>query len=133
MGVIYYDIASMVLLILNLYLYRSRSKLFISRTKVFHVLLWISLASVAMDILSVAAYKNAERLPLAFHYTVNNAFYAAHNSIPFVFFLFLLSLTDPLSGYRARSLIASSVPWAFSQALIASTPWTGSSIDSRTI
>ncbi len=125
MGVIYYDIASIVLLLLNLYLYRSRSKLFISRTKVFHVLLWISLASVTMDIVSVVAYMGAERLPLVFHYAVNNAFYAAHNSIPFVFFLFLLSLTDPLSGYRARSLISSSLPWVLSQALIASTPWTG--------
>ncbi len=125
MGVIYYDIATLLLLVVNIYLFKSRSRLFVIRTRVFSVLLYITFISAAMDLLSVLAYWNASRIDRAVHYAISVVFYAAHNSIPLTFFVFLFSLGGQPSRLSRVRWAAVALPWACSLSLILTTPLTG--------
>jgi EAL domain-containing protein (putative c-di-GMP-specific phosphodiesterase class I) len=125
MGVIYYDIAALFLLAVNLYLFFSRSRLFITQTGVFAALLMISVGSTAMDIAGVVTYWNAARFPVWFLYTINMLFYLFHNTIPLVFTLFILALTSRLDRLKRRHWILLCAPWAVSLGIILPTFTTG--------
>ncbi len=125
MGVIYYDIATILLLLVNIYLFKSRSRLFIARTRVFYILLIVTLVAALTDLASVLAYWRADRFHRAVHYALSLVFYASHNSIPLTFFVFLFTLGGrPARISRLRWAVIA-FPWAFSVSLILSTPVTG--------
>ena len=125
MGVIYYDIATILLLLVNINLFKSRSRLFIARTRVFYALLIITLVAATTDLASVLAYWHADLFPRAFHYALSLVFYAAHNSIPLTFFVFLYSLGGRPSRLSRLGRLAIALPWACSVSLILTTPATG--------
>lgn len=125
MGLVYYDIAAGFIQTLNLYLFYSRSRLFIARTRNFAVLLWVSLGATLSDVLGVVTYWDVHRYPLAAIYAINVLFYVLQNTIPPVFALFVLSIGGRQRQTGAIGRLSFYLPWAAGMGLILSTPWTG--------
>lgn len=125
MGMIYFDIAAVLINLLSIYIFFSRSRLFIDQTKYFAILLVVSLFSSVFDILGVVMYGNAAYWSLAFQYGINELYYFFQNTIPLVLTLFVLSLGGRNPGILKSLRAWIMLPWILCVAVILSTPWTG--------
>jgi EAL domain-containing protein (putative c-di-GMP-specific phosphodiesterase class I) len=125
MGAINYDIAAFFLNLMNLYLFRIKSRLFIAQTRFFALLLAISMGATVMDAISVITYQHALSIPLWILYAVNVLFYLFQNTIPLAFTLFILSLGGSLDGMRKITKLLILTPWIVSLCIILSSPITG--------
>lgn len=125
MGMIYFDIAAVFINLLSIYIFFSRSRLFIDQTKYFSILLVVSLFSSLFDILGVVTYAHAPAWSLLSLYGINALYYLFQNTIPPVFTLFVFSLggRNPFRLRYRRAIIM--IPWIIAVAVILSTPWTG--------
>jgi len=125
MGPIYYDIAATFILIMDLYLFLFRKRLFSRDTKAFGWLLVVSLGSVLTDILGVVTYWYAQSLPLWLLNAINTLYYVFQNSIAPLFALFILSLSTRLTRMKFHRRILLLLPWLASMVIILPTFHTG--------
>ena len=125
MGIIWYDIAALCILGICLYLYLSKSRLFITQNVFFGILIATVAVATVFDIAGVLAYAFIDTLPLALSYAINMTYHLAQNTIPSFFMLFLLSFGGLLEGRRILYGSLISIAWAASALLILSTPFTG--------
>jgi EAL domain-containing protein (putative c-di-GMP-specific phosphodiesterase class I) len=125
MMLVYYDIAAVFILTLNLYLFYSRSRLFIARTRSFALLLWVSLSVTLIDVLGVIAYWEVHRIPLPTIYAINVVFFILQSTIAPVFALFVLSISGRYRRIGLPGRISFFLPSAAAVVLSITTPWTG--------
>ncbi len=125
MGPIYYDSAAACILVMDLYLFLFRKRLFSRDTKVFGWLLVISLGSVLTDILGVVTYWYARSLPLWLLYAINTLYYVFQNSIAPLFALFILSLSTRLTRMKLYRRFLLLLPWLVSMSIVLPTFRTG--------
>lgn len=124
MGGINFNIAAIAIQITCIVIYMSRSKLFISETKIFMRVMGICLMTVVFDTLSVVTYWFADRLPLFFLYLINILYFYFFNTVPILIVLFIKSLGKKNSSNFYQKY-AWFLPWIISLFLIFSSPWTG--------
>lgn len=124
MGGINFNIAAIAIQITCIVIYMSRSKLFISETKIFMRVMGICLMTVLFDTLGVVTYWFADRLPLFFLYLINILYFYFFNTVPILIVLFIKSLGKKNSSNFYQKY-AWFLPWIISLFLIFSSPWTG--------
>lgn len=124
MGGINLNIAAFSIQITCIVIYLSRSKLFITETRIFFRVLVICLLTVIFDTLSVVSYWFAPNLPFWLLYSINLLYFYFYNTVPLFVVQFITSL-----GRRVPSNIFDKylwlLPWIISIVLISSSPWTG--------
>ncbi len=123
MGGINFNIAAIAIQLICLVVYMTRSKLFISETRIFLRLLGVCLMTVIFDTLGVVTYWYAPKLPLFLLYCVNLLYFYFFNTIPILMVVFIRSLGTA----KKRTVIGSyawALPWLISLFLIFSSPWT---------
>jgi len=125
MGSIFYDIAAVLINALNLYIFFSRSRLFIYQTRIFALLLLVSFAATLMDIITVVTYWGSGLFSVWFLYGLNILFYLFQNSIAPIFAMFILSLGGRLIRMKALRRLVLYAPLTVSFCIILSTPITG--------
>ncbi len=125
MGIIYYDVAAIIINLINLFIFSTRSRLYNPQTKVMATLLYISLFTTVLDIVTVVTNTYGTSYPLAFHHIVNVLYFLGQNSITPVFFLFVLTLGVRPPTTPALRKILSYLPWLCSIAIIVTSPVTG--------
>ncbi len=125
MGTINFDVAALCILLLNFFLFFSRSRLYIQQTRVFFILLLCTAFATVMDIATVLMYWNVHNYPLALLYAVNSLYYIFQNSIPLIFFVFLLALSGKTGKRQSLTGFLMFVPWMVGVGLILTTPLTG--------
>lgn len=124
MGIIHFDIAALCIHLLNFYLYFSRSRLYLKQTRVFLYFILVSAFATLSDIITLIFYANAQAYPLFLHYIINILFYIFQNSIPILFFFFVLSLVDEKKEINIWVRFISYFLWFLSIILILTTPFT---------
>ncbi len=122
MGIIYYDIAAILVVSLTLLFFYGKRHLFTSSSRFFGMLLTLSLASAIFDILSVITDWNAQAYSLPTLYAINMAYYFFHTAQPIVYCLFLFAIIGKLPRLKRHNLFLLSLPWLAIVAIIAFTP-----------
>lgn len=125
MGLIHFDIAAVFIILLTMYVFFSRGRLFIVQSRIFSLLLFVSLAAALMDILSVVLYRNAARYPREIHYAVNILYFIFQNAVPPIFTIFIQSVGRRLPGKRSVRQYILAIPYLTSFILILTTGYTG--------
>lgn len=125
MGTINYDVAALCILVLNFYLFFSRSRLYIMATRIFFLIILATSLATVMDILTVVMYWDVHTYHRSMLYAANMLYYAFQNTIPFFFILFLLALSGKIDPRRTHPRKRGLIPWLASMLLILSTPVTG--------
>lgn len=124
MGGINFNIAAISIQVICLVIFMSRSKLFITETRVFLRLLGICFMTAVFDTMSIISYWFAQYIPLFVLYCINIFYFYFFNTIPILMVNFIQSL-----GKRGKSNVFEKYlwfsPWLISLFLIFSSPWTG--------
>ncbi len=123
MGNYWFDCAAGCILIFNLFLFNARIRIYASETRLFGAMLACSLLSSIFDVSTVLLYNNAGCCPQAIQYAANSLFYFVHNTHPFLFTLFLLTISNRFPRTTFKKILLC-VPWGIAFACIASTPFT---------
>ncbi len=123
MGTIYYDIAAIIILGLNLFFFYNKKKVLAPKNLVFVILLYVSLFSAIFDILGVCVNINALSTSYPLLLSINSLYYLFHNSIPFLFGLYIMFMTGIIHGMPLVAKILFSVPWLLNFFLISLNPW----------
>ncbi len=124
MGIIWYDVAALFILAITVYLYLSKTKLFISQTKFFALLVLSTILATVLDILTVYCYQHVDTLPLGFTIFINSFYYLAQNSMPPLYVLYVLSFGGFFDKYKKALLIPVICSWAAALVLILTNPLT---------
>ncbi|GAB6089388.1 EAL domain-containing protein [Spirochaeta dissipatitropha] len=124
MGIFYFDIAALIIHVLNLLLLVYRRYLYTSQVRIFFALILISMSAALIDVINISMFISGrnELLPTVFF--LNSIFYLLQNSIAPVFLLFVLSISGRLFDFPKRTLTFLGIPWAFSMLLIMTNPFT---------
>ncbi len=125
MGTVSYDVAALCILILNIYLFLSKSRFFILETRIFFLILLATTLATTMDVLTVVMYRDVSRYSRELLYAANILYYVFQNTIPFFVFLFLLALSGKIDRRRTSPRKRGLLLWLFSMILIMTTPFTG--------
>lgn len=125
MGTLNYDVAALCILVLNFFLFFSKSRLYIMETRVFFLILLTTSLATVMDIMTVVMYWDVDDYARGLLYAANMMYYVFQNTIPFFFILFLLALSGKIDPRRARPRKRGLIPWFISMILILTTPITG--------
>lgn len=119
---IHYDIAAMVLaVIILLHFYRKKS-IRQPQTRVFTCLLWLSLFTDIMDIVTVVI--DAYRLPVTFVSLMNVVYLVSFNIMPFLYYLYLFMVVKSRKQWTRAEKLVLYVPEACMVLLILTSPWT---------
>lgn len=124
MGGINFNIAAISIQIICIVIYMSRSKLFITETKIFMRVMGICLMTVLFDTLGVVTYWFAGRIHLFVLYVINIIYFYFFNTIP-IFIVFFIKSLGKTSSTTFFHKYAWFLPWIISLLLIFSSPWTG--------
>lgn len=124
MGDIYFDIAATVILLLTLFIFYYKKFLHVLQSRIFAVLLKISLISVVLDFSTVILNRNSTIIPLPVLYLANTLFYVFHNSIPFTFTVYILSVTGKTVQKKKWGKIILVIPWIATLLVILTNPFT---------
>ena len=122
MGVIYYDIAAAVILGLNIFLFYYKRNLHSRQNNLFAALLFLTLGSTIFDIITVFTNRNPSAAPPWLLLGLNTAYYLCHNSIPFLFALYILVLTGRSGRLSIAAKILVALPWVGDLLLVAANP-----------
>jgi len=125
MGTINFEVAALCILLLNFFLFFSRSRLYLQQTRVFLILLLGTTFATVADIITVVMYWNVYRYSTGLLYAANILYYIFQNSVPLVFFIFLLALSGKTGAKRRFAIFLTGFPWMASLSLILTTPVTG--------
>lgn len=118
MGNIKFDIAALCIVVLNVFLLFSRKRLHTEQCCYFAALLFASLIATSFDIATVLVNGNASAYPRWHLYALNTVFYAAENTIPVLYTLYLLSLSSMLFKLKRLATVLLYLPWIFGLLLI---------------
>lgn len=125
MGSITFDIAAILLLIFNFFLFYSRRRFDIPQTGIFLLLLYISLGATVMDVITVVTYERVTEYPRWLIVGVNTLYYMLQNSIAPVFCVFILVLDGVFYRLKRVSRRLLLVPALAAMLIILPTPITG--------
>lgn len=93
---IYFDVAALVLFAVTAIVYYFKKRVPCRRNVAFGVLLAASALSAVFDILSVVT--TVDKVGFHFKLFCHIVYYITHNAVPFLFFVYILLLTDNFSG-----------------------------------
>ena len=121
--VIEYDVVAVALAVMLLVHYYSKRFISTSQTRVFLVLLWGTLGSSILDIVTV--YQIAYRVsPIALHVT-NVIYLLAFNMVPLLYLLYLIVVLQDAEKYSRAEWCLTIAPYTLSFILIIISPLTG--------
>lgn len=121
--IIHYDIAALVLaLIIIIHFYHKKS-IIMPQTRVFITLIWAGLITVSMDLLSVILeMRQSSHFVM---YIVDVVYLIFFNSIPLLYYLYLLLTVRSRDAWKTWDKVVLFVPAGVSIVLIFSSPFTG--------
>lgn len=121
--IIHYDIAAIVLVIAILIHFYHKKSIRMPQTYVFIWLVWLSLITDIMDIVTVAL--DARRCSPALVYAVNVVYLIGFNVLPFLYFLYLFTVTKSRDAWRVRDKVVLFAPVSWTVLMVLSSPLTG--------
>lgn len=121
--IIHYDIAAIVLVIAILIHFYHKKSIRMPQTYVFIWLVWLSLFTDIMDIVTVAL--DAARCSSALVYTVNVIYLIGFNVLPFLYFLYLFTVAKDRDAWQVRDKVALFAPVCWTTLMVLSSPLTG--------
>lgn len=117
-----FDVAAMILAITTLVHFLTKKSIKNFQTRLFCGMLWISLISDVMDI--VTALVSGRSMQDWLVYSSNIIYLLSFNILPFLYYLYILSLVQNPSQWKPGRKIFAWVPIGAACALILTTPWT---------
>lgn len=121
--IIEYDAVAVALAVMLLVHYYSKRFISTSQTRVFLVLLWGTLGSSILDVVTV--FQIAYRVsPIALHVT-NVIYLLAFNMVPFLYLLYLIVVLQDVENYSRAKWCLTVAPYVLSFILIITSPLTG--------
>ena len=123
--IIHYDIVAFALISVILVVYLSFNHLKTFTTKVYKLLLIVSLLSTVTDIASAYACSFCTKDQIVLNYVVNLIHFIVQNFVPCLYCLFAFSLIYETEVIRLKWFCIIFLPYIFNLMLILSTPFTG--------
>jgi EAL domain-containing protein (putative c-di-GMP-specific phosphodiesterase class I)/GGDEF domain-containing protein len=120
-----FDLAAILIILLNLFQYFSKRHLFTPRMRLFLALVLLSLGTTVLDVASVATYRNAGGYPFWLLYSINVLYYLFQNSVAPVFCVLILGIDGSLPKIGSPGRTAIWIPYLASVLVVASNPLTG--------
>lgn len=121
--IIHYDIAAALLVIAVIIHFYHKKSIRMPQTYVFIQLVWLSLATDILDIITVAV--DARRCSPALVYTINVVYLIGFNVLPFLYFLYLFTVTKGRNAWLVRDRVLLYAPVCCTALLILTSPFTG--------
>lgn len=121
--IIHYDIAAALLVIAVIIHFYHKKSIMLPQTHVFVRLVWLSLATAVLDIVTAAV--DTWRCSPALVHTVNVIWLIGFNMLPFLYFLYLFILVKKRDAWLMRDKILLYAPAGCAVLLILSSPFTG--------
>ncbi len=122
MGVLYYDLAAAVIIGLNIFFFYYKRNLHSRQNVLFAGLLYLTLGSTIFDIVTVFTNRAPDAFAPWLLLALNTAYYACHNSIPFLFALYILVLTGRSGRISQLHKALIALPWLGDLVLLAMNP-----------
>ncbi len=117
-----FDVAAMVLAITTLVHFLTKKSIKNFQTKLFFGMLWISLVSDVMDIITVLVAETSVQGWVV--YLVNILYLLSFNILPFLYYLYILSMVQNPNQWKLGRKIFAWMPICVVCTLILTTPWT---------
>lgn len=118
-----YDIAAMILSVGLMIFYYSKRCIKTMQRRIFEILLWCSLISCALDI--VTALINSDGYNPALMYTLNTLYLFLLNSLPWLYYAYFLLNVKSMRQWRMTEKIILFVPYLPAMLFLFINPWTG--------
>lgn len=119
---IHYDVAAMVLAVTTLIHFLTKKRIRNVQTNLFCTLLWVSFITDFMDIVTAVLVDYS--MPSWCVYLTNIPYLLLFNAIPFLYFIYILSMIQSISRWKSVTKWLSALPFIVSCALILTTPLT---------
>ena len=122
--IIHYDVAALLVTLMILFHYQSNRRINLGVTKVFVVLMVVSVCSNVLDLLTVYTIQNPYSLPLALNYLCNIVYWCLFNSIPMLYYVYVRELTKPSEKWGRWEYVCGFALYIIDLLLIITTPLT---------
>ncbi|MEG1291267.1 MAG: EAL domain-containing protein [Lachnospiraceae bacterium] len=119
---IHYDVAAIIICLLLLIVFMCYRSFPTIQTKLYNILLLVSLISIILDLCTVFSISYWEQCPLALNYFLNICYLLTFNCIPLLYCCFIQSLIRKKRSLRRLPYIFFFLPYMVSALLIITTP-----------
>jgi EAL domain-containing protein (putative c-di-GMP-specific phosphodiesterase class I)/GGDEF domain-containing protein len=119
-----YDIAALLITITVMVHYFHNRTINTRQTRLFTTLIWFSLVSTLLDIVTCFTITYSRSVPLSLNYALNELYLITTNIIPMIYYAYIVLLTLDQEKLSTKYKVRIFVPAATSMLLIVPTFWT---------